>query len=75
MEHDNQHKKHLALCCYSVRVQLTVILSVFMLSVNYAECHKPAHYDEFRYAECRYAECRGAAKMYSLNHKINDLWI
>ncbi len=31
-----------------------------MLSVNYAECHKQAHYAECRYAECRYAECRRA---------------
>jgi len=35
-----------------------------MLSVNYAECRKQAHYAESRYAEChyagcRYAECRG----------------
>ncbi len=28
-----------------------------MLSVNYAECRKQAHYAECRYAECRYAEC------------------
>jgi hypothetical protein len=28
-----------------------------MLSVNYAECPKQAHY-----AECHYAECRGAKK-------------
>ncbi len=32
----------------------------FMLSVNYAECHKQAHYVECRYAECRYTECRYA---------------
>ncbi len=31
-----------------------------MLSVNYAQCCKQAHYAECRYAECRYAECRGA---------------
>jgi hypothetical protein len=29
-----------------------------MLSVNYAECRKQAHYAECRYAECHYAECR-----------------
>jgi hypothetical protein len=39
-----------------------------MLSVNYAECRKKAHYAEChyavcRYAECRYAECHGAVKM------------
>ncbi len=33
------------------------MLSVFLLSVNYAECHKQAHYAQCRYAECRYAEC------------------
>ncbi len=31
-----------------------------MLSVNYAECRKQAHYAECHYAECRHAECRGA---------------
>ncbi len=36
----------------------------FMLSVNYAECRKQAHwaeccYAECRYTVCRYAECRG----------------
>jgi hypothetical protein len=36
-----------------------------MLSVNYAECRKQAHYaecqyPESRYADCCYAECRGA---------------
>jgi len=28
-----------------------------MLRVNYAECHKQAHYAECHYAECHYAEC------------------
>jgi hypothetical protein len=32
----------------------------FMLSVNYAEFHKPVNYADCQYAECRYAECRGA---------------
>jgi hypothetical protein len=32
----------------------------FMLSVNYAEFHKPVNYADCHYAECRYAECRGA---------------
>ncbi len=36
-----------------------------MLSVNYAECRKQAHYAECHYAECRYAECRGAANLLS----------
>jgi hypothetical protein len=31
-----------------------------MLSVNYAECRKQAHYAECRYDECHYVECRGA---------------
>ncbi len=31
----------------------------FMLSVNYAECRKQAHYAECHYAEYRYAECHG----------------
>jgi hypothetical protein len=31
-----------------------------MLSVNYTECRKQAHYAECRYAECHYAECRYA---------------
>jgi hypothetical protein len=43
----------------------------FLLSVNYAECHKQAHYAECHYAEChyaecRYAECRGAVWMISV---------
>jgi hypothetical protein len=33
-----------------------------MLSVNYTECRKQAHYVECRYAECRYAQCRGAGQ-------------
>jgi hypothetical protein len=41
-------------------------LSVSMLNVIFAECHKKAlhaecHYAECHYAECHYAECRGAA--------------
>ncbi len=41
----------------------------FMLSVNYAECGKQAHYAECHYAEClssecRYAECRGASLIF-----------
>jgi hypothetical protein len=28
-----------------------------MLSVNYAECRKQAHFAECQYAECLYAEC------------------
>ncbi len=56
--------------------------SVLMLSVNYAECRKQAHYAELHYAElhyaeCRYSECRGAgwtaiatlAKVRTLNEK------
>ncbi len=40
-----------------------------MLSVNFAECRKQAHYAEchyaeYRYAECHYAECRGAIYSY-----------
>jgi hypothetical protein len=31
-----------------------------MLSVNYDECRKQAHYAECCYADCRYAKCRGA---------------
>ncbi len=31
-----------------------------MLSVNYAEYRKQAHYAECRHVECRYAECRYA---------------
>ncbi len=39
-----------------------------MISVNFAECRKQAHYAEcryakFHYAECRYDECRGTANM------------
>jgi len=37
-----------------------------MLSVNYAECHKYAHYAECHYTECHYAECRGASLVASL---------
>ncbi len=29
-----------------------------MLSVNYAECRKQAHYAECRFAQCRYAKYR-----------------
>ncbi len=44
-----------------------------MLSVNYAECRKQAHYAvcryaEYRYAECRYAECHGAVVEHSTHH-------
>ncbi len=31
-----------------------------MLSVNYAECLKQAHYVGYRYGECRYVEWRFA---------------
>ncbi len=31
-----------------------------MVSENFTECRKQAHYAECRYAECRYAECRFA---------------
>ncbi len=49
-----------------------------MLSDNYAECRKQAHYAECRYAECHYAECsyaeyRGAINRLSLIKKILDL--
>ncbi len=30
-----------------------------MLSVNYAEYCKQAHYTEYHYAECHYADCHG----------------
>jgi hypothetical protein len=31
-----------------------------MVSVNFTECRKQAHYAKCRYAECRYSECRFA---------------
>ncbi len=39
---------------------MLLCLVPFMLSVDYAERRKHAHYAECRYAECRYAECRYA---------------
>jgi hypothetical protein len=36
-----------------------------MLSHNYAECLKQAHYAECHYAKCRYAECRYAECRYA----------
>jgi hypothetical protein len=47
----------------------------FILSANYAECRKQAHYAECHYAECRYAqrryaECRGAANLLSFILRI-----
>jgi hypothetical protein len=37
----------------------------FMLTVNYAECRKEAHYAECHNAECRYAECHYAECHYA----------
>jgi hypothetical protein len=36
------------------------MLSIFLLNVIYAECHKYVLLAECCYAEFRYAECRGA---------------
>ena len=39
-----------------------------MLSHNYAECLKQAHYAECHYAKCRYAECHYAKCRYAESH-------
>jgi hypothetical protein len=45
----------------------------FMLSVNYAECHKQAHYAKCCCAEFHHAECRGATqKSYLLGRVLTD---
>jgi hypothetical protein len=44
-----------------------------MLSVNYAECLKQAHFGECRYAECRYAECLYAECRYAECHGAFDM--
>jgi hypothetical protein len=38
----------------------TVMLSVFVLSVIYADSNKYAHYAECHYADCHYADCHYA---------------
>jgi hypothetical protein len=35
---------------------LSIMQSIVMLSVGYAQCHKQALYAEYNYAECQYAE-------------------
>jgi hypothetical protein len=48
---DTQHNRKLNM---TLNIMLRCLVSI-MISVNYAECRKQAHYAEWHYAECRYA--------------------
>jgi hypothetical protein len=46
----------------------TVMLSVLVLNVIYADSNKYAHYAECHYADCHYADCHCAECRYAECH-------